>query len=497
MEKLNVALVGCGRIADLHIQGYKKNRNARIYAVCDINPDIAKARKREWKAVKSYTDYSELLADNKIDAVEILTPQTLHEDMVLDAIEAGKHIALQKPMTINISSANRILKETQNKTKTRDFVFKITENYVFYPPIVLAKKMITSGDIGDPLHVRIKFIGGPTGGWKVPESAWQWRIQEAREKRGPITFDHGHHLWSTAWYLLGKIEKVHAWIDSIDGISDSPASVMWKYKNKKAYGVSDISQTNSLNIPSKYYSNDEWIEITGQRGIIFIHRCTGNIHKGPALSFFNGRSIRHFNPKSDWAEGFKGATDNFIKAIRGQAAPMLSADDGKEILKYAIAVRKSSDLNRTVYIDELEKTFPGFYYFRQKRNELEKKHLFRFFKREKLTKYAPQALQLTEELVKKFNPEKAKGLDTIIGIHLTLDGGIEEKLGLYIKNCKIKIKKDGLPDHAVLTIFIPSGTWAGILLGKKRIETALLQRELKFKGKAEEGLKLKAVFEDL
>ncbi|HQL83548.1 MAG TPA: Gfo/Idh/MocA family oxidoreductase, partial [Spirochaetota bacterium] len=73
MEKINVGFIGCGRISDLHYPGYKSAGEARVYAVCDADPDTAAARKRQWKAAKAYTDYRELLADPAVDAVEILT----------------------------------------------------------------------------------------------------------------------------------------------------------------------------------------------------------------------------------------------------------------------------------------------------------------------------------------------------------------------------------------------------------------------------------------
>ncbi|HPO46385.1 MAG TPA: Gfo/Idh/MocA family oxidoreductase, partial [Spirochaetota bacterium] len=90
MSTINVGIIGCGRIADLHYPGYKNNRKARVYAVCDSNDEIRERRKKEWRAEKSYSDYRELLADASVDAVEILTPQVLHEEMVIEAARAGK-----------------------------------------------------------------------------------------------------------------------------------------------------------------------------------------------------------------------------------------------------------------------------------------------------------------------------------------------------------------------------------------------------------------------
>ncbi len=185
MQKLNVAFIGLGRIADLHFEGYKNNKKAQLYAVCDTNTELVKKRETQWKAVAGYRDDTELLSDPRVDAVEILTPHTSHERIAVAAAQAGKHIALQKPMTIDLASADRILEATKQSGK----IFRVTDNYAFYPPIRIAKKIIENGDIGNPISIRIKFIGGGSGGWYVPPEAWQWRLKENTESGGIRGFD--------------------------------------------------------------------------------------------------------------------------------------------------------------------------------------------------------------------------------------------------------------------------------------------------------------------
>ena len=221
MSKIKVGFIGVGRIADLHRAGYVNNLEAELYAVCGPIPEPTLARKREWGAEKHYTDYREMLADPDLDAVEILSPTDLHEEMAVKALEAGKHVALQKPMANTLESADRInfcRPESPGKfARYRTTMF-------WYPPMMRAKEMIGRGDIGTPTNIRIKLLSG-SGGWLIPAAAWEWRLREARQGRGLQTFDHGHHLWATAWYLLGEIERVSAWIDHLDGVVDSPATI--------------------------------------------------------------------------------------------------------------------------------------------------------------------------------------------------------------------------------------------------------------------------------
>lgn len=345
-----VGLIGLGRIAGLHQLGYADFPDARIHAVCDVNAELAETRRRQWNAAKSYTDYRALLSDPEIDAVEIVTPQTVHEPMVIDAAAAGKHIAVQKPMTTSMAAADRMLDAVRNA----GVLFKVTDNYVTHPPIVLAKRLLGEGLIGDPIMLRMKFVGGQwEGGWQVPPDTWAWRREEVARGRGIQTFDHGHHMWATAWFLMGEIERVVAWIDWTSEFIDCPAVIMWKYKDAKRYGTCDYTQAVDLQIPTRYYSCDEWFEVTGSRGILLVRRCTGNILDGPPVSTFTNDGWKHYDVPSDWAEGFRGATRNFIRAVPGRETPLLTGQQAREVLRFAFALRKSADERREIALDEI------------------------------------------------------------------------------------------------------------------------------------------------
>jgi predicted dehydrogenase len=340
METVRIGIIGCGRISDLHASGYLADARARVAAVCDIDPAKAQAKVREWGAEVPYTDYRALLADSSIDAVDIITPQRCHEVMALEALAAGKHVCVQKPMTIDMNSADRMVAAA---AATSGKVFKVSENYIFYPPLVLAKNIIDDGKIGEPTSMRIKFISGAKGGWDVPASAWDWRKDEHRRGYGMQTFDHGHHMWSVAWYLLGEIERVSAWIDSVDGEIDCPAEIMWKYVGMPKYGSCDYSHGLDLHIPSRYYANDEWFEVTGSEGIVIVNRCTGNVWGGAPVRLFREDHWTEFaDVDSDWAAGFKGSTSNFISAILGFEAPTLSVNRGREVLRMDLAIQESA-----------------------------------------------------------------------------------------------------------------------------------------------------------
>ncbi len=496
MDSIHVGIIGCGRIADLHYPGYKGHPQAKIYAVCDSDSEILARRKTEWGAEKAYRDYREMLADSRIDAVEILTPHHLHEKMVIEAARAGKHIAVQKPMTNDLASADRMLVEV----KKAGIVYKVTENYVFYPPIVLARKLLLQGEIGEPISLRIKYIGGSSGGWAVPPASWEWRIKESAEGRGITTFDHGHHLWSTAWFLLGEPEQVYAWVGSADGIVDCPSVAIWKYKKPKVLGNCDFSFAPDLRVPSRYYSNDEWIEIIGQKGIIFLRRCTGNIQEGSALVLFDGSRMREFpEASSDWGDGFIGATNNFLSAIAGKESPLLSGEEARTVLRFSLAIQKSARLGREVYLAEMDKKWPWLHFWREKskaKRQNGKNPIFSFLGLgDHGEKYSSQAIFLTEQLVHRFSPQAVGNWDCIVGLRLTYkEKDIPRLFTLTIHQGKASLSEGKLPEKGNLLLTMPAGIWAAILLKKKKIESAVLSGKIKIEGRAEEALKLKAAF---
>jgi hypothetical protein len=323
-------------------------------------------------------------------------------------------------------------------------------------------------------------------------------VKEASEGRGFATFDHGHHLWSTAWYLLGDVERVWGAVDSWDGVVDCPAVFAFKYASGKTYGSVSFVHCQNLRVPSSYYSNDEWIEVHGTRGILSIRRCTGNINDGPALVVFDGTKHTPHDVASDWKLGFVGATNNFVAMLRGEEEPLLSGAQARGILRFALALQEAHRTRRHVYPEELDRSFPRLYAWRRQRRELVESGvspglLERLGIGQNLSALAPQAVELTRQMVQGFTPPADPIPDTRIG--LTLTGDLAEvRLGLIVENNAARLLEGDVPPDATLTVTMSHATWAAILLKRKRVETALLQGKIRFQGRAEEALKLKAAF---
>jgi predicted dehydrogenase len=358
MNPIRVAIVGCGRVSDLHQLGYRDNPDARIVAVCDTNKSHAKKKAKEWGVDKVYTAFDQVLADKEVDLVELLTPHHLHCPMTVQACQAGKHVSVQKPMALSAAEANQMIQAADKAGVT----LRIYETFVHYAPAMRAKQMIDLGEIGDVRAVRMHINTGTRDtSWDVPLSAWLWRYNEKLSGGGPLVFDHGYHLFSLGYYLGGPVEKVFAWIDQTPlkeaaGIFkiDAPAAIMFQYKASHRYGMLDIEHTPKMRIYSDYYADDNRIEIIGEKGILFINRYTTKTVDLPELMLFkDGKTTPIPVEGVGWHDSFIATTQDFITKLKTGGQPRLDGATGKAVLQFTLAALQSAATGLEVRPDDV------------------------------------------------------------------------------------------------------------------------------------------------
>src|ERR1700728_3821685 len=105
MDRVRLGVLGAGNIAVMNVRGYLEDPRCDIVAVCDTDEEIGRLAAKEWGSASYYANLSELLADDSIDAVEVLTPTHLHHDHVIACLEAGKSVSVQKPVANSVEDA--------------------------------------------------------------------------------------------------------------------------------------------------------------------------------------------------------------------------------------------------------------------------------------------------------------------------------------------------------------------------------------------------------
>jgi predicted dehydrogenase len=360
MNPIRAAIVGCGRIATLHQLGYQGQDDARIVAVCDSKASCARKIAKEWGVEKVYTDYAKLLADPEIDLVELLVPHHLHADMTVQACQAGKHVSVQKPMAMNVAEADRMIAAAEKA----GVVLRVYENFVFYPPNARAHQMIEAGEIGEPQMIRIHVgTGKSKTQWKVPLESWLWRFQDEKNSGGVLVFDHGYHLFSLAYNLMGPVERVYAWIDRspVDRLTprslaqvDAPATIMFQFKAPRRYGMLDFVHTPEMVMDSIYYSDDDRVEVIGEKGILMINRCTAHTLDLPPLMIFrDGKTSTIPMDRCEWHDSFIDCTRHMFKVFESGVHPILDGPTGKAVLQFVLAAHISARECREVRPDEV------------------------------------------------------------------------------------------------------------------------------------------------
>lgn len=353
MDKLRVGIIGAGRISDLHAIEYLQNPRAQIVAVADANRDNAQGRGRAWGVTDQniFADYHDLLAVPEVDLVEILLPHHLHYQATLDAAAAGKHVSVQKPMALTVAQADTMIAATQ----AAGVIFKVFENFIFYPPVQRAKALIDAGEIGDPLSIRIKSNAATSpNAWTVPLSAQIWRFDPAQNGGGPLVFDDGHHKFALGWHFMGQAEAVHAWIGATEvapgAVLDAPSIISWKFANGRV-GALEVVYSPELVLDTNHYAQDDRIEITGTKGVIWVTRGHGKMLDVPPVVLYRDRQTRTFSDMPvGWEHSFINSTRHFIDAYFAGEAPSLTGAQGREVLRFALAAQESARLGQAVVL---------------------------------------------------------------------------------------------------------------------------------------------------
>ncbi|MBO3767831.1 MAG: Gfo/Idh/MocA family oxidoreductase [Thermoproteota archaeon] len=237
MSKVRMAIIGAGGIAGSHVSGLRILKEANldvidVVAIADIVEENAKRRANEIASFqafkpKVYTDYKRMLSEEKeLEAVDICVDHRSHHIVAVDALNAGKHTIVEKPLGITIKAAKQMIEASRKNGK----ILATAENYRRSIEDRVIKWAVEKGMIGTP---RMLY-------WLQTNfslSAWGWRNDKMKAGGGWI-FDGGVHFADLFLYILGEIEEVYAITKTLEPIRYDD----WPEMNKKVKStVEDLS----------------------------------------------------------------------------------------------------------------------------------------------------------------------------------------------------------------------------------------------------------------
>jgi len=209
LKKVNVAIIGTGFMGKAHSNGWRQapkffhlGLTPVMKVACDLDKKESSDFAENWGWETAETDWHKVVERLDVDVIDICTPTFLHKEIAVAAVQNGKHVFCEKPITLSYSGAKEMY-EAANKAGV---VHYLNHNYRRVPAIAFAKKLIEEGKIGQIFHWRGTYLQD----WITdPNFPLTWHLQKKFAGAGPH-FDLNSHSVDLARYLVGEVESVAA-----------------------------------------------------------------------------------------------------------------------------------------------------------------------------------------------------------------------------------------------------------------------------------------------
>ena len=198
MAIIRIGVIGTGW-GQLQVESFKRAHNCQVVALCDINLARLNQVAQAYKIDQTFSDYRKMIASNEIDLVSVASPPDSHQAMTQAAIEAGKHVLVEKPLAMNVADASKLLESAEAKRIVHAVNFEMR----FLPALAYAKELIDEQYLGQLLRVDVTMgVENPWG------ERGNWLADDARG--GGILMELGSHFVDTLRWWFGDVRSVFA-----------------------------------------------------------------------------------------------------------------------------------------------------------------------------------------------------------------------------------------------------------------------------------------------
>ena len=301
---IRVGTLGSGNIIKKHIRHLAERSDAEIVALCDVNPAATEAVKEahfQGKAISRYTEATEMLARENLDAVIIVTPHTLHYQHAVQALAAGCHVFLEKPMTTSSKDAYQLAEKAEAAGKVVAVGYNTSSKQVF---------QYLRQQIRNETYGRLELVSGYISQNWMKGTTGKWR-QDPALSGGGQAYDSGAHILnSLLWSVESEPEQVFAFVDNKDRAVDINSVMSIRFAN----GVlANITISGNCALSSRH------MVFMFEDGLVEIDGWSGNWIKVHAQDLPE-------EPEIDIPEVFP--INNFIDAILGKTEVAAGIQNG-------------------------------------------------------------------------------------------------------------------------------------------------------------------------
>ena len=334
---IKIAIAGAGAIAErAHIPALRSVADAQIVAIQSRTADKAERVARAiWPGDAGrpnvYSDFDEMLARERPDAVGIFTPNYLHCEFTVKALSAGAHVLVEKPMAPTAAAARRMVDAAARARR----VLMVSMQQRFGGIERAIKDAVTSGAIGKPHFIRARLSHGGPQSW-APGQKW---FTTASEAGGGAMLDLGVHVADLAIWIMGEVDSVSGQVGILAKqieVEDTGAMIL-QFKSG-AIGVVEASWSSMPPLSAiEIYASEGRVMAGYPRQDISILKADGS----PAPGFSRDDVLSRFDPR-DLLAPFRELAANFVGAIRGRVKPSPDGNDGLRAVEAVEACYRSS-----------------------------------------------------------------------------------------------------------------------------------------------------------
>jgi len=336
---LKVNIIGLGIMGKNVGRALLRNPNVSITACADLKQDSIEEAKAELKFDNSYTDFREMIAREKPDAVYIATPDWAHFEPVMTCLDAGIHVHVEKPLTTDETEAANIVR----KVKETGLKLQVSYNHRWLAPYNATWNMIRDGQIGEC----IMGYARKNNPISVPTKMLPWS-----QNSSPMWFLSGHDIDLMTWwfnddpvevkgYGIKKVLKeTMGWdtYDAMQGLVKFSRGAFATFESTWVYPESHPAMP------------DSFMEVVGEHGHVHLDRKTEAIEMSTPDGFKWPRSLLNYKVFDRWVGAFPSCINSFVDDILEDREPIVTAYDGWRSTAVLDAIHRSADTGETVTI---------------------------------------------------------------------------------------------------------------------------------------------------
>lgn len=332
-NSLRLAIVGCGLIGNKRAAALSKVADGRLVAVCDLDPTRAAKLAQSHPGCEALTDAASVIDRPDIDAIIIATLNSTLAPLSLAAVQAGKHVLVEKPGALSAGQ----LREVQIVAQKSRAKVRLGYNHRFHPSLQKAREIIDSGALGPLMFLRGRYGHGGRKGYDR-----EWRA-DARLSGGGELIDQGVHLIDLAGWFLGEFTTIHG----------HATTYFWDMKVDDNAFLSlrtPAGQTAWLHVSCTEWKNMFSFEIYGRDGKIAIDGLGGS-YGTEKLAYY--KMLPQMGPPDTTIFEYPGAdsswaleTGAFLTDIRENREPTPGLREGIDTLKIVESIYLDSGFPR-------------------------------------------------------------------------------------------------------------------------------------------------------